>query len=245
MEQCGLTTDDVVERTRRAVVELLPKGEVSLHHRSPRKGGLGPQANIFTVARIVQISREMLGAELTPVRVWFAHKVKACPPELAAFLGTSAIHFGHTSNGVAFTEASLARAPAGADPELNRALERHGAEVMEQCGLTTDDVVERTRRAVVELLPKGEVSLQAAAKRLHVTARTLQRRLREDGVGFKALVTEVRREQAERLLSRSDAKVGEVAQRLGFADAGVFARAFRTWTGASPAAWRERQAEAG
>ncbi len=212
--------------------------ELSLHHRAPQKGGVGRQGNIFTVARILQIAREMMGDDLKPVRAWFAHDEKSCPPELAAHLGTKDIGFGRSSNGLTFSAADLDRRPSGADQELNKALELHGAAVLAACP-DADAIYEQARGAVLTLLPKGDATLEKTAKRLHVTARTLQRRLGEEGVSFGELLSEVRRTQAERLLVRSDASLADVAEQVGYADAGAFARAFRTWTGTSPGKFRE------
>ncbi len=214
--------------------------DLSLHHRAPQKGGVGRQGNIFTVARILQIAREMTGVDLKPVRAWFAHEEKVCPPELAAHLGTKEIAFGRGSNGLTFSQADLARRPIGADAELNRALELYGAGVLAECG-DSIDVYEQTRGAVLTLLPKGDATLAKTAKRLHVTSRTLQRRLLDEGVSFGSLLTEVKRAQAERLLSRNDAPLAEVAEQVGYADAGAFVRAFRTWTGTTPGKFRELQ----
>jgi AraC-like DNA-binding protein len=218
-----------------------PEGdELSLHHRAPQKGGVGRQGNVFTVTRMLQIAREMMGGELQPTRAWFSHAEKRCPPELAAYLGTKDLAFGRASNGLSFAAADLERRPVAADPELNRALELHGAAVLDQCA-DAGDVYEQTRRAVLELLPRGEASVARTAKRLHVTARTLQRRLLEEGVTFAALLTEVRRTQAERLLARSTAPLSQVAESVGYADAGAFVRAFRSWTGTTPGKFRELQ----
>jgi AraC-like DNA-binding protein len=206
--------------------------EVSLHQRAPRKGGVGAQGNLFTVARILQIAREMMGEDVKPMRAWFAHDEKSCPPELAAFLGTRAIAFGRASNGLSFSEATLARTPAAADAELNRALELHGSAVMQQCG-DVDDTYERARAVVLELLPKGP-TLAKTAKRLHVTPRTLQRRLEETGVTFAGLLGEVRRAQAERLLAHTDTALADIAEQVGYADSATFVRAFKSWTGVTP-----------
>ena len=214
--------------------------ELSLHHRPPQKGGVGRQGNVFTVTRMLQIAREMMGDGLTPSRAWFAHEEKRCPPELAAYLGTRDIAFGRASNGLSFAAADLERRPSGADPELNHALELHGAAVLQQCG-EAGDVYEQTRGAVLALLPNGDATLARTAKKLHVTARTLQRRLLEEGVSFGTLLTEVRRTQAERMLARSEAPLAQVAEQVGYADSGAFVRAFRSWTGTTPGKFREQQ----
>lgn len=212
--------------------------EVALHHRAPKKGGVGRQGNVFTVTRILQIAREMMGDDVAPVRAWFAHDEKEAPRELADFLGTRHIAFGRASNGLSFSAQTLERVPAAADAELNRALEAHGQAVLARCG-DADDAYERARGAVIELLPEGGATLAKVARRLHVTPRTLQRRLEENGASFAALLAEVRRAQAERLLGHTGTPLSEVAEQLGYADSAAFVRAFRSWTGVTPGVFRE------
>lgn len=80
---------------------------------------------------------------------------------------------------------------------------------------------------------------QHAARSLGVSLRTLQRQLTAQGLSFRSVLDEVRREQAEPLLIDRSLSVFEVAQRLGFAEQASFTRAFRRWTGQAPQRWRE------
>lgn len=214
--------------------------EIALHHRAPHKGGVGRHGNHFTVARILQIAREMMGDDVTPLRAWFAHSERTCPAELQKFLGTSNVDFGRASNGIIFSAKTLERVPVGADAALNQALELHGRAVLERCGAEIDDAWTRVRGAVLELLPRGNATLVKVAKKLHVTPRTLQRRLEEHGGSFADLLAEVRRTHAERLLTRSDEPIAHVATQVGYADAATFVRAFRGWTGTTPGQFRTR-----
>lgn len=206
--------------------------EIALHHRAPRRGGVGRQGNVFTVARIVQIAREMLGEGVHPTQVWLAHEAARAEPEMVRFFGGAPISFGHASNAVWFDAKTLDAAPTDADAALNQALEVHGVAVLARCA-NDEDVYQRARGVVVEALPRGAVSLASTAKKLHVTPRTLQRRLAEDGVSFAELLNEARRSQAERLL-RLGTAVNEVARQVGYADAAAFVRAFKSWTGNTP-----------
>jgi AraC-like DNA-binding protein len=82
-------------------------------------------------------------------------------------------------------------------------------------------------------------SAGAAARVLGVSLRTLQRQLMDQGLSFRAILDELRREQAELLLFDPSLSVFEVAQRLGFVEQASFTRAFRRWTGVTPRRWRE------
>jgi AraC-like DNA-binding protein len=81
------------------------------------------------------------------------------------------------------------------------------------------------------------ISLHRFAQRLAMSPRTLQRRLREEGLTHRCVMALVRRERAFTLLS-SDAKLDDVAGRLGFCSAGAFHRAFKRWTGVTPGAFK-------
>lgn len=86
---------------------------------------------------------------------------------------------------------------------------------------------------------EGEVpSIDDVARRMHISARTLKRRLQEHGTTFSDVLDDVRHREALVLLSEPDLTVDAVAGRLGYSDTANFTRAFRRWTGTTPAAWR-------
>lgn len=97
-------------------------------------------------------------------------------------------------------------------------------------------------QVLMHRLPHATLEFSAVARELAVSPRTLRRRLAEDGTSFQPLVDEARRSFAERAL-RADARgISDLALSLGYADASAFRRAFRRWTGITPAAYRQRVA---
>lgn len=76
------------------------------------------------------------------------------------------------------------------------------------------------------------------ASHLHLTRRTLMRKLREEGSSFQQIKDLIRRDRAIYLLTSHHLAVGEIAQQVGFSDPAVFARAFKSWTGVSPRDYR-------
>jgi AraC-like DNA-binding protein len=74
-----------------------------------------------------------------------------------------------------------------------------------------------------------------------VSVRTLHRQIREEGSSLQALKDEARRDQAVELLSRGQRSVKQVASAVGFRNEKSFTRAFRSWTGTSPAGFRNRR----
>ncbi len=80
---------------------------------------------------------------------------------------------------------------------------------------------------------------------MHVSERTLKRKLAADATTYSQLVAEERRALATRLLRSDELSIDEVAARLGYSDATNFTRAFRRWTGMTPRAFRRGSCQGG
>ena len=82
------------------------------------------------------------------------------------------------------------------------------------------------------------VRAESLAALLHVSPRTLHRQLKEEGATLQGLKDEVRRTRAVELLHRTQRPIKQVAEAAGFVNEKSFIRAFRGWTGQSPAEFR-------
>ena len=98
-------------------------------------------------------------------------------------------------------------------------------------------LVQQVRQALTAH-PGQTHSAEGIAALLHVSARTLHRQLKEEGASLQQLKDEVRCERAKELLYRSGKPVKQVAAAVGFRNEKSFIRAFRQWTGTSPAEFR-------
>ena len=81
---------------------------------------------------------------------------------------------------------------------------------------------------------------RAVAERLGLSERTLHRRLASEGQAFQQLNEQIKQRLAERLLSDSHLDISSIAQRLGYAEAASFSRAFSRWTGYPPGQWKRQ-----
>jgi AraC-like DNA-binding protein len=88
---------------------------------------------------------------------------------------------------------------------------------------------------------RGLPTIDAVAKTLHVSARTLKRQLAAEGTSFSQLVDEERRERAMFLIAAPDVSLKDIADRLGYANLANFTRAFQRWTGHTPGQHRGLQ----
>jgi AraC-like DNA-binding protein len=110
------------------------------------------------------------------------------------------------------------------------------AELSEQLAQKTFS--EQAKGIVKQLLAGQRPGIQDLARELHLSTRTLQRRLTEQGITFQRVLDETRRELARHYLLHSSRELNETAYLLGYEDANSFFRAFHSWEGMSPGQWR-------
>ena len=100
---------------------------------------------------------------------------------------------------------------------------------------------EQAKAILKRLLAGQRPGIADLARELHLSTRTLQRRLTEQGITFQRLLEEARRELAHHYLLHSSIELSETAYLLGYEDANSFFRAFHHWEGTSPGQWRVLQ----
>ena len=106
------------------------------------------------------------------------------------------------------------------------------------------NIEEQVKHTLKRSLAGRRPSLQDVAQQLHLSARTLQRRLTDAGANFKKVVEDTRRELARQYLGQNTVELSEAAFLLGYEDVNSFFRAFHDWEGTSPGEWRSRHREA-
>lgn len=183
----------------------------------------------------VVLGRRWTGHDWAPREVCFRHPA---PPDVSEHrrIFRCPLRFEHPRNEVRLDPAILALPFPSFAPDLGTYLSRRAEQLLSATGQRT--LLDELRRAVREALPSGRPELSTVARRLGQSARSLQRRLAEEGTNYAELVDEVRRELALELVADRRVSVEEVGCLLGFADARGFRRAFERWTGRSPRAHR-------
>ena len=94
--------------------------------------------------------------------------------------------------------------------------------------------VDSVRTVILEHLSSGSVTVEFVSEKLHMSARTLQRRLKKDGFTFNEILKETREQLARHYLQNPDICSAEISFLLGFDDPNSFYRAFHLWTGKTP-----------
>jgi AraC-like DNA-binding protein len=147
------------------------------------------------------------------------------------------VEFSHPVGELVVASASLEAALRTADLRLHRVLRRAADRL--SAGLPQEDsLLSRARTLVDGLASQPDESLRTIAKRLGVSDRSLQRKLREHGLSYRDLLDQARQELALRLLENPHKNVGEVARECGFSSPSSFHRAFVRWRGVAPAEYR-------
>jgi AraC-like DNA-binding protein len=144
--------------------------------------------------------------------------------------------FEHSVTEVLFDAAILEERIVGADPTMAVVAERYCA-VEATNALTTEGLLSQVQKALSRS-SDSRPAIDSVARELRTSTRSLRRGLQQMGTSYQKLLDEAVRARAERALRDRDAKVEHVATELGFADARSFRRAFKRWTGVSPAGFR-------
>jgi AraC-like DNA-binding protein len=103
-------------------------------------------------------------------------------------------------------------------------------------------VATRCQASLLEQLSSGELSEEQMAQRLHMSRRTLQRKLAEAQTTYQKLLEDTRRDLALRYLEDPRHSITDITFLLGFSQQSAFTRAFRRWTGMSPTDYRAAHA---
>jgi AraC-like DNA-binding protein len=205
---------------------------------------LPQDARVFVIERglsaCLGIASELLQRPIEPLAVEMTSSAPADPAALLRDFPYP-LHFGAARNGILFAHAdlqfSLPQAHISAHSEGEQLCERLCLEISHSLVKTP------TARLVQQVLIRDSTSLlssRAVAERLGLSERTLHRRLASEGQAFQPLNEQIKQRLAERLLSDSPLDINSIAQRLGYAEAASFSRAFRRWTGYSPGHWKHQ-----
>jgi AraC-like DNA-binding protein len=186
-------------------------------------------------AWVVGIGRRGTGLPVNPKRIEFQRPEKHRKMHEAHF--RCPVNFDARQNVLVFSKTDIDRPflTHNADllamvaPQLEAELTRQ---------LAQKTISEQVKGIVKKLLAGRRPTLQDVARELHLSTRTLQRRLTDEGVTFQQLMEGARRELAQHYLLHSSLELSETAYLLGYEDANSFFRAFHHWVGTSPAEWR-------
>ncbi len=195
-----------------------------------------------TFASFVTLARRGSDGRAVPLRIELARR--------GADLGLLRAHYacpvvlGAPLDRLVFDERALAIPFVTADAEaFSRIVPGLEAELVDRSEARS--LRDEVRVAIARDMSRGaRPTVAVVARRLHVSPRTLQRRLGEERTSYQEQLDQVRRTSARRLLANTELDAMDIAFLLGFEEPNSFARAFRAWERTTPARFRERVARA-
>jgi len=180
------------------------------------------------------------GERARPSAVLFRHSARADRSEYESLFGCP-VHFDESENSFVASakvlELPLLQASAEVSEALRTLLAGESGSGETTPGAYLTEIGATLRKMLHEGIP---LSVETVAERLGVSGRTLQRRLTDEGASFRMLRCDALSSFAKQRLAQSGSSMAEIATELGFQTPTSFSRAFVTWTGESPSAFRSR-----
>ena len=199
---------------------------------------LYPARAEFALAVALKLARDCTGADITPLRVCFAHPAPNDTSEHRRFFH-GPVRFAAGSNSMSLSPADAARPMRDADAALAGIIHRRLENALEvRTRSSAGAMSTRARHILVENLGRSVLTLHAVATALGVSRRTLTRRLAEERTSFRHILDEVRGDFARALVQDRSLSVGDIAFFLQYSEPAAFHRSFRRWTGRTPRAFR-------
>jgi len=185
---------------------------------------------------IFNVLRELCGPGWKASGVLFPHRKPADTQPLREFFNAP-LSFDTAHSGIIFSASWLQRPVVSADQEQCRLLQ---AQIQQIDNHYNEEFADHVRRVLYPAILTKQATADLIAALFSIHQRTMNRRLNACGTSFQELASQSRFEIAKQFLENSSMQLSDIAETLGYADASAFGRAFRNWSGTTPALWRER-----
>jgi len=193
----------------------------------------------FELSILLSLHRDLLGRSFSPLEVQLPFPAPQDAPVYANMFGCAVV-FGR-----AHAQLILNAKWHAVEPQFGNELAH--AELVALC----DQLLEGFRlrmgiagmvREVLLLHRMAPIRISEVSKRLHMSERTLRRKLRSEKTSFRSVLAELRMRMAVKYLRETDLSILEIAHSLGFSEEGSFRQAFRRWSKVAPRTFRTHQA---
>ncbi len=169
--------------------------------------------------------------------VWFTHPLPPSTEQYQLTFVGGKLRFDAPFNGFAFDKEHLEIPLGTADPKLHALIRKHAERLLAELP-RAESVTEKVRDLIAKELEGGNPNVANIARQLHISPRTLGRKLEHEGTNFKELLDDLRRRLALSYVGGHDLGLAEIAFLLGFSQSAAFHRAFKRWTSVTPLEYR-------
>jgi len=195
-------------------------------------------SNEATFSATVVVLQAMTETDMAPVLVAFKH---GAPTDLASYRTAfqCPVRFDQPENVITYKTSDLDLRTAKADASINQFLVERVEEETRGIKVSANKITTDIEALIRDALPSGIPSIAQLGEHMGMSNRTLSRRLSENGITFRDLIQKTQEEVSKDLLKNSARSVSEIAFLTGFSEQSAFNRAFKRWTGMSPAQFRK------
>jgi AraC-like DNA-binding protein len=217
-------------------VEIKRKHTILTASINDHRVGVRRQAVEFAVSLLVSLCRSLTDTLVEPVRVEFEHPAADRVGRVQRTFGAP-VRFEAPRNVIVLNTDDLDLPVRRTKTGLLDRLERDRRAVLGRAPRVRD-LPYRVRELIARFLSTSDSRVEAVAGALDISARTLERRLKDHGLVYKRMIDDIRRGLALRYLGNERLVLPQVAFLLGYSEMASFIHAFRRWTGTTPAHYR-------
>ncbi|WP_323813619.1 AraC family transcriptional regulator [Cellvibrio sp. NN19] len=195
-----------------------------------------PCARDAWLIAIIKMARMLYGDNFTPVEILLRNDCYDESGAMENYLDCPLVYQQDINLIVMDTSVCETQLPTG-DPELALLSDQL---LMTRLQQVDKSITNQVRNLIHKELPNGNLSEEIVAEKLHMSSRSLQRKLNEEKTSYQLLLTEVRKELALGYIRSSQLSLNEISYLLGFNNQANFTRAFKNWFESSPTHYRQQ-----
>ncbi len=188
------------------------------------------------ISSSVRMMRSLTGTEISPSQVTFTYPTPACVDEYERVFQCPVL-FKDRHNSMTLDFKILRTPILLPNPELLAHFEDYAQTFLAEME-RKDATTQRVTKIILSRLDDEDLTINKVAKEMSVSVRTLQNRLKDEGVVFSDLLMDIRQRLAKKYL-RENYTVEEITYLLGYSEPSVFRKAFKKWSGVTPKTFRE------
>lgn len=218
---------NLLEEANRVGLRFTQPGIGSLQHMGARQSlDAWMSATRHTFRQIAARVPEPIQLQIS---CWHAER----ETDYRRYFGTARILLKAETDIIWFERTAVESPLITSDPELYQYFMKLAQQKLDELQ-GRDRIVNQLKELLFKTFNNGFHGIEFIADAMHMTPRTLQRRLQAQGYTFSQILEESKQEMSMRLLRSRQYSISEVAYMLGFSEPGSFSRSFRKWTGITP-----------
>lgn len=218
--------------------EVFGIGKFTMILSTPKSAPVLPRHCFETaLTSVVVMIKNLTGKDIKPLETGFSYSAPESISEYKRIFGPN-VKFNQKRIYMVYSFSIVKLPVLVPDPQLLKYFEKYADEYLSRLENSTSTEAAVSKH-LLTCLDKGKVSLPFIANKMAVSVRTLQNRLKDEGIIFRDLLKKTRINLAEKYLMENY-PVEDITYLLGFKESSTFRKAFKEWSGKTPQEFRIR-----